>query len=333
MKISIIIPAYNIAPYIGRCLESVLRQTFQEIEVIIVDDGSTDDTASKIKVYESKDRRIKLIQQENQGVTSARLTGIRNATGDYIGFVDGDDIIDPDMYEHLLNNAIKYHADISHCGYQMVFPNRVDYYYNTKRLVEQDNITGLRDLLAGSFIEPGLCNKLFHHKLFSKLLNNRLMDLKIKNNEDLLMNFFLFKESKLAIYEDWCPYHYMVRKNSASSASITPQKIMDPILVLKRIQTETMGERELEQIVLQRLVYQLVSVASEDMKHQKELIEIQHKARSELKIRLKEVIACPSFGKKYKIIAIWATVWPWSYGVIHKIYAHITGIDKRYSVD
>ena len=122
VEVSIVIPAYNIASYVGKCLESVLAQTLKDIEVIVVDDGSTDETVEVIKLYKNKDKRIKLIQKENGGVTSARLAGIRVATGEYIGFVDGDDQIEADMYERLLANAIKYHADISHCGYQMVFP-------------------------------------------------------------------------------------------------------------------------------------------------------------------------------------------------------------------
>src|SRR5699024_11032388 len=106
----------------------------------VVDDGSEDNTVEVIRAYADRDRRIRLIQKANGGVTSARLMGIQAAEGEYIGFVDGDDTIDADMFERLLKNAKKYHADISHCGYQMVFPNRVDYYHNTGRMIQQNNI-------------------------------------------------------------------------------------------------------------------------------------------------------------------------------------------------
>ena len=89
------------------------------------------------------------------------------ANGDYIGFVDGDDTVDEEMFEVLINNAIKYNADISHCGYKMVFPSRIDYYYNTGILVEQDNQLGLKDLIMGSRVEPGLVNKLYKRDLFT----------------------------------------------------------------------------------------------------------------------------------------------------------------------
>ena len=120
--------------YIGRCLDSILAQTHKRIEIIIVDDGSTDGTGIIIDQYASIDQRIIPIHKENGGVTSARIDGIKKASGEYLGFVDGDDYIEPEMFEKLLDNAIKYDADISHCGYQMVFPGRVEYYYNTGRI-------------------------------------------------------------------------------------------------------------------------------------------------------------------------------------------------------
>ena len=163
--ISIIVPAYNIESHIGRCLDSILAQTHKRIEIIIVDDGSTDGTGIIIDQYASIDQRIIPIHKENGGVTSARIDGIKKASGEYLGFVDGDDYIEPEMFEKLLDNAIKYDADISHCGYQMVFPGRVEYYYNTGRIVQQDKIAGLKDLLSGSFIEPGLWNKLYYMKM------------------------------------------------------------------------------------------------------------------------------------------------------------------------
>lgn len=333
VKVSIIIPAYNIAPYIGRCLDSVLGQTLKEIEIIVVDDGSTDSTVEKVREYIAKDKRIKLFQKENGGVSSARLTGVCNATGEYIGFVDGDDWIENDMFERLLDNAIKYQADISHCGYQMVFPNRVDYYYNTGRLIKQDKITGLKDLLRGSFVEPGLWNKLFRRSMFFNLLDSALMDLKVKNNEDLLMNYYLFRESCCAVYEDWCPYHYLVRNNSATSAPLSAQKLTDPIRVLNRLETETVGETELQQIILQRLTNQLIKLSSVNMNHQKELLAVQKKARKIIKSRLWEILKCPVCKKRSKFSALWVSIWPWSYGVVHKVYAVITGIDKKYLIE
>ncbi len=193
-----------------------------------------------MRQYAEKDSRIKPVFQENGGVTSARLHGVREASGQWIGFVDGDDEIEPDMYERLLKNAVAYHADISHCGYQMCFEDgRVHYFHNTGLLVQQDKITALKELLSGSRIEPGLCNKLFHKTLFHSLLHGEAVPLDIKINEDLLMNYMLFSAAEQTVFEDWCPYHYIVRSASASRARLNPHKIYDPIKVKEIIRQDS----------------------------------------------------------------------------------------------
>lgn len=230
--ISVIVPIYNLENYIERCVKSILSQTYTNLEIILVNDGSVDRSWKVITKLAEMDPRIVMIDKENGGVTSARLAGIQVAKGEWIGFVDGDDEIEADMYELLLGNALKYHADISHCGYQMVFEDgRINYFYNTGCIVSQDSITAVKDLLEGTFVEPGLGNKLFCKSLFKNLVDSELMDIKIKINEDLLMNYYLFLNSKILVYEDFCPYHYMIRGNSASRSKLNENKIYDPINV------------------------------------------------------------------------------------------------------
>lgn len=241
--ISIIVPVFNLENELPRCLDSILTQSYQNIEVVVVDDGSSDGSADVMRRYAEKDSRIKPAFQANGGVTSARLHGVREAFGQWIGFVDGDDEIEPDMYERLLKNAVEYHADISHCGYQMCFEDgRIHYFHNTGLLAQQDKITALKELLSGSRIEPGLCNKLFHKTLFQNLLHSEAVPLDIKINEDLLMNYRLFSAAKQTVFEDWCPYHYIVRSTSASRAKLNPHKIYDPIKVKEIIRQSAPSE-------------------------------------------------------------------------------------------
>ena len=241
--ISIIIPVFNLEKELPRCLDSVLAQSYREIEVVIVDDGSSDNSAGIMWQYAERDERVKPVFQDNGGVTSARLRGVREASGQWIGFVDGDDEVEPDMYERLLKNAVAYHADISHCGYQMCFPDgRVHYFHNTGLLAQQDRITALKELLSGSRIEPGLWNKLFHKSLFHSLLHGEAVPLDIKINEDLLMNYRLFSVAEQTVFEDWCPYHYIVRNESASRAKLNPRKIYDPIRVKEIIRRDAPAE-------------------------------------------------------------------------------------------
>lgn len=229
--ISVIVPAFNVESEIANTLNSILKQTYSEIEIIVIDDGSTDKTGRIIDTYASRYKQIIAVHTQNQGVTAARLIGIKRAAGEWIGFIDADDEIESDMYELLLKNAELYNADISHCGYQMVFPDgRISYFHNTGCLMQQDKIAGLKDLLDGSLIEPSLCNKLFRKTLFCGLLHNQI-DKSIKINEDLLMNYILFSEANTAIFQDVCKYHYLVRNTSASRKSLNQYKIFDPIRV------------------------------------------------------------------------------------------------------
>ena len=103
-KISVIVPVYNVEQYLPQCLDSIINQTYKNLEIICVDDGSPDNSGKILDEYAKKDKRIKVIHQENQGVSVARNTGLDNATGKYIGFVDPDDWIEADYYETLTAN-------------------------------------------------------------------------------------------------------------------------------------------------------------------------------------------------------------------------------------
>lgn len=109
MKISVIVPIYNIIDCLERCVMSIVNQTYKELEIILVDDGSTDGTAALCDVLETKDIRIRTFHKENGGSSSARNLGLQYATGDFIGFIDSDDYIEPDMFE-LLADAVKRHG-------------------------------------------------------------------------------------------------------------------------------------------------------------------------------------------------------------------------------
>lgn len=314
-KISVVVPVYNIAPYLERCVDSISAQNHKNLEIILVDDGSSDNSFEVIKCLASKDSRIIPIHKENGGVTSARFVGVEHATGDWISFIDGDDFIEKDMYERLLENARKYNADISHCGYQMIFPSRTDFYYNTGKIVVQDNEKGIKDLLEAKFIEPGLCNKLYRKSLLQGIKNK--MDFSIKNNEDLLMNYFIFKQSNKSIYEDFCPYRYIVRKGSATQKT-SSHKIWNPLKVLKIIKSDCEYPSCLPILngrIAARLVERLV------------IKEFRKEARTELKLLLPEIR-----NKKQYLLTYWAYLWPWSYKFVHNVYAKIRGNDRKYRI-
>lgn len=116
MKISVIIPVYNTAKYLEKCLASVLNQTLKDIEIICIDDGSTDNSLEIIKEFGQSDGRVKFLTQKNQGQSVARNVGIKAAQGEYIGFIDSDDWADESMFEKLYENAKAYDSDIAMCS-------------------------------------------------------------------------------------------------------------------------------------------------------------------------------------------------------------------------
>lgn len=332
--ISVIVPAYNIESYIGRCLESIINQEYKDLEIIVVNDGSTDKTGDIIEQYAMMDKRIIPIHKDNGGVSSARLVGLRGASGEYIGFVDGDDYIEPHMYRTLLNNAKKYNADISHCGYQMVFPKHVDFYYNTGKIVLQDKLTGLKDLLDGVFVEPGIVNKLYHRSLFHNILLEENLPADIKNNEDILMNYWLFKAANTSVYEDVCPYHYILRKGSAATSKLNEHKLKDPVRVMQIILKDSEKMPEVFRIAEERLITQFIGISILPIVNQKELVEpFREEIRNELRRRLLSVLSKSYIKKSIKIRVVWVSIWPASYKWIHDVYAKITGLDRKYSVE
>ncbi len=112
-KISVIIPVYNVEPYIRKCIDSVINQTYINLEIILVDDGSTDNSGKVCDEYATKDKRVKVLHKRNGGVSSAKNAGLKEVTGKYLGFVDSDDWIEPEMYEILYNDLTFNNASFS----------------------------------------------------------------------------------------------------------------------------------------------------------------------------------------------------------------------------
>ena len=325
--LSIIIPAFNIEQYISRCLDNLINQSYKNIELIVVNDGSTDSTGDIIDSYVKQDNRIKVIHKKNEGVSIARNTGIYLAKGDYIGFVDGDDTVDDNMFETLVKNAIDYNADISHCGYKMVFPSRTDYYYNTGDIVIQDNQEGLKDLLKADRVEPSLNNKIYKSSLFKDIRLNS----KIKHNEDLLVNFYLFKKATKSVFYDKCFYNYMIRKGSAATRQVNKNKIVDPILVLEEIKNSLEKGTDLYEIAYKRYLGSLIGVCRNKVcRSNIEHIHYTKEAKEKLKeeyLNNKKLIT-----KKVKYMIYGVVYLPLIFDFIDNIHGTVSGNKYKYEV-
>lgn len=329
-KISVIVPVYNIAEYLPRSLDSILSQTHKNIEVIVIDDGSSDGSGDIIREYEKKDSRVKGIFKKNSGVSDTRNAGIECAAGDYISFVDGDDYIEPEMLEHLLENALKYGADISHCGYQMVFPSRVDYYYNTGKLMVQDNRQGIRDLMKGELVEPGIWNKLYKREVIGSVR----MPSDIRINEDYLFNVEVFLNSEKSVFEDKPFYHYILRENSAATSKLSEKKLFDGITVRERILKIFENDEEMYCLALMGLLkhninlYRMLVLSKAAKKFSGRKKEIKENIRKQFKKASELGIA----DKRTKLDCFLIFYFPPLYKLLYKVYFAISKSDRKYEV-
>lgn len=223
--ISIIIPVYNIELYISDCLDSILAQRFTNYEVIVVNDGSTDDSRNICEAYARRDERIKVIHKEYGGVSSARNAGLELASGDYIGFVDGDDRIKPDMYERLYQLCMDTNSDISICklGREIngKLINQDNGLADVKELEHQE---ALRELFKGALYRFSLCNKLFKASCFK---NIQFPEGRI--HEDLSTTYKLFANSRKSVFINKIGYLYIKRENSILTSRFN-EKRMDSFI-------------------------------------------------------------------------------------------------------
>lgn len=212
-KISVIIPIYKVERYIEKCVNSVINQTFKKLEIILVNDGSPDKSPKICEEYASKDNRIKVIHKSNGGVSSARNAGLEIATGEYILFVDADDWLEQDMCEYLINNAIRYDADISCSGFYCDRTKSSDIRSTPKDIYLQSNDDCISNFLEKKYFSFCIWNKLFNRKIVMDKFDESL-----SIGED---GYFLFRavlNSNKVIFGKEAKYHYNIRNNSATQS-------------------------------------------------------------------------------------------------------------------
>ncbi len=220
MTISVIIPIYNAEPFLPACLDSVQAQTHRELEIILVNDGSTDGSGAICDRYAAGDARIRVIHQENGGVSRARNRGLELATGELISFIDGDDTMEPNMYELLVRCMEEHDADISHCGYKHLVRDEVRLVNDTRQIRPQTRDEALDCFVSGWLFGGGLWNKLFRRELLEGLSFRE----DLKNNEDILFNFEAFCRAGRSVFADYPLYNYVARFGTSAVFTIPSEK-------------------------------------------------------------------------------------------------------------
>lgn len=214
-KISVIVPVYNTEKYLRQCIDSILGQTFKDIEVICIDDGSTDRSPQILDDYADNDCRVKVIHKANGGLVSARKTGLKEATGEYIGYVDSDDWIEANMYEELLGTLVNKQVDIAMCGrfednedisrrvYHGLPAGRY-YKWELKKTIYPGMIVN------GAFFEwgifPGVCDKLFRREALEPF--QMAVDERLTMGEDAACTYPALLHAESIAVLDKCLYHY-----------------------------------------------------------------------------------------------------------------------------
>lgn len=212
--ISIIIPIYNVEKYVGRCIESVINQTYKNIEIILIDDGSTDSSKIICQKYTKEDSRIHYYFKKNGGVSLARNMGIEKSNGKFIQFVDADDYIEKNMVEVLYNNIIKYNADISTCNIKKMDKNG--------KILFPIQHLGIHTYTKDEYIKNIYDEKMYYaypiNKLIKKeIIGNIRFDEQVFNMEDILFILEITQNVKLVVYDgNEYLYNYVFRPDSAS---------------------------------------------------------------------------------------------------------------------
>ena len=201
-KISVIVPVYKVEPYLRKCLDSIVNQTYENLEIILVDDGSPDNCGAICDEYAARDKRITVIHKPHGGVSSARNAGLAAATGEWLGWVDSDDWIEPDMYEYLLHGARKYGADIAVCGRIEIYPNqKVPRGWEADTLLDRKQAMGL--LLKNDLMQNYLWDKLWKRELFQGLAFPEG-----KTFEDVAVMYRIFERAERVVCVPGYGYNY-----------------------------------------------------------------------------------------------------------------------------
>lgn len=221
--ISVIIPVYNVASYLPRCIDSVLNQTYKQLEIILVDDGSTDTCPQICDTYQEKDSRIKVIHKQNGGLSSARNAGLDIAIGELVAFVDSDDWIEPTMYEDLLETMRTNQSDIAVCRHRNVSEGSDMSEKGNATISILDNYFVFLDHL----IPPGepILYFMVWNKLYKKQVigNNRFKEKQIY--EDIYFDHQILRNCKKIAFIDKTLYNYQINRPGATASFFNDNKL------------------------------------------------------------------------------------------------------------
>lgn len=298
--ISVIVPVYNVKPYLKLCVNSILKQTYKNLDIILVDDGSTDGSGEMCDEYLNIDKRIRVFHKKNGGLSDARNYGIKRAKGELITFVDSDDFIAPQMHDILYNNMKNESADISICNSKLI--------WSTEEAVSDNNNNNYEILSSKEALKIMLTNRKFQSsawdKLYKKSLFNNIEYPIGRIYEDIATTYKLIHNSNKIIYSSYIGYYYFQRSGSIIHSKFN-KKQLDMILAYdEMIKYFEDNSIDLINEVLAMYVNANVIVFKEMSKDKYVDYDLEKYLKNNIKKYLKIYIESKEFSKKHKLFAI-----------------------------
>lgn len=289
VKLSVVVPVYNAEKYLHECVQSILPQLSEELELVLVNDGSRDNSGRICDAYAKENAYIRVVHQENSGVTAARKAGVRHANGEYIGFLDSDDWVDTDMYLYMLNKIRETSADIAVCcsvrelgnGTSFLLKNDIaEGFYTKDALREKLYPVMLFDFAKEApALTPSLCNKVFRKKILQNVMDH------VTNNvvygEDTLCSFSCILDSQGIYFTDRAMYHY--RENPSSVTNVYDPGLFEKFLLLGRELESQFQERKVnlsKQLAGYMARHSLECIRSELLLNEGQPLRIRRRAAS-----------------------------------------------------
>lgn len=293
--ISVIVPVYKVEAYLDRCVESIVNQTYRNLEIILVDDGSPDNCGMMCDAWVEKDSRIRVIHKENCGLSDARNAGMAIATGELMGFVDSDDYISPDMYRLLYENMMANDSDISACGVEMVFEDGMP----SCMLTKPGNCVLSADEAMLAIIDESRLKQPVWYKLYKTELIRDIPFPVGKYHEDVFWSYQAVGNAKrVSVFDKPC-YFYTQRSGSIMGESYSLKRL--DALEAKQQRLEYLKEHypALENAAQINLMFSCMYAMQMSLQHlpktdlpsaRKRIMEAWHRSKGDLECTLKQKI-------------------------------------------
>lgn len=300
--VSVIVPVYNVEDYLGRCVDSILAQTYQNLEVILVDDGATDSSGKICDEYARKDSRVRVIHKENGGLSSARNAGIDAAAGEYLEFVDSDDWIEPDAVECMLSLAMEHQTELVAAGrYDVKAKTGVKKKGLCPTVTE---VISAEEMLSRMFrwdnCDSAACDKLFHRRLFREIRFPYGVVC-----EDVPIMYKIVLDAGTVVMCDKPIYNYFHRPGSITFTAVSEKNFhfsQHTALILPYIQNNYPGLlQEAKYLRLRSLVYAVQSVDLASPSDQKKFAQLCRAERRALRAMTGFILTCPYLHRKERI--------------------------------